>query len=121
MRPRHRAARRIAPTENCRALPAHQGDEHLVVGRNLARRAQRKGRAGLRAWLQKFPAMFLFSRGYEKKDLELGPQFYLGQGVKDVIVFNPYTNVVHHFDADGDREYQSPITLRSKCGCQVEV
>ena len=63
----------------------------------------------------------IISRGYEKKDLELGPPFYLGQGVKDVIVFNPYTNDVHHFDADGNHEYQSPITLRLKCGCQVEV
>ena len=33
----------------------------------------------------------VISKGYEAKDLDIGPQFYLAQGVKDVVVFNPYT------------------------------
>lgn len=61
----------------------------------------------------------IISKGYEKKDLELGPPFYLGQGVKDVIVHNPYTGAVRHFDSSGDRSYQSPTTLTLHCGCQV--
>lgn len=31
------------------------------------------------------------SAGYEAKDLEIGPRFYLTQGVKDIIVFDPHT------------------------------
>ena len=30
----------------------------------------------------------VISKGYEAKDLEIGPQFYLAQGVKDAVVFN---------------------------------
>jgi len=33
------------------------------------------------------------SKGYEKKDLEIGVPFYLANGVKDVVVFNPYTSI----------------------------
>lgn len=36
------------------------------------------------------------SKGYEAKDLEIGPPFYLSQGVKDVIVFDPLTLLVLH-------------------------
>jgi len=31
----------------------------------------------------------VISKGYEAKDLEIGPRFYLSQGVKDVVVFDP--------------------------------
>ncbi len=34
------------------------------------------------------------SKGYEAKDLEIGPPFYLAQGVKDVIVFDPTSLLV---------------------------
>jgi Uma2 family endonuclease len=34
------------------------------------------------------------SKGYEAKDLEIGPRFYLLQGVKDVVVFDPGTLLV---------------------------
>ncbi len=63
----------------------------------------------------------IVSKGYEKKDLELGPPFYLGQGVKDVVVFDPYTGVIRHFDAVGEHDYQSPTTLTLRCGCQVTI
>jgi Uma2 family endonuclease len=64
----------------------------------------------------------IISLGYEKKkDLELGPPFYLGQGMKDVIAVNPYIGEVRHFDADGDHRYQTPTTLTLKCGCQITV
>jgi len=63
----------------------------------------------------------IISKGYEKKDLELGPPFYLAQGVKDVIVYNPYTQKARHFDATGDSDYQSPVTLTLHCGCQVTL
>lgn len=63
----------------------------------------------------------IISKGYEKKDLELGPPFYLGQGVKDVIVHNPYTGAPRHFDSAGERSHQSPTTLTLHCGCQVTL
>jgi Uma2 family endonuclease len=63
----------------------------------------------------------IISKGYEKKDLELGPPFYLSQGVKDVIVHNPYTGAIRHFDAAGERNYKSPTTLTLHCGCQVTI
>jgi Uma2 family endonuclease len=63
----------------------------------------------------------IISKGYEKKDMELGPPFYLGQGVKDVIVYNPYTGTTRHVDCSGDRTHQSSTTLTLHCGCQVTV
>jgi Putative restriction endonuclease len=63
----------------------------------------------------------IINRGYERKDLQLGPPFYLSQGVKDVIVYDPYTQEVRHFDIDGCHNYQSVVTLTLKCGCQVTV
>jgi Uma2 family endonuclease len=63
----------------------------------------------------------ILSKGYEKKDLELGPPFYLAQGVKDIIVHDPYTGMVRHIDCAGTRDYQSSINLRLHCGCQVTI
>ena len=58
----------------------------------------------------------VISKGYEAKDLEIGPQFYLSQGVKDVVVFNPYTLVVLHVRRDGVERYISPVEMRLECG-----
>jgi len=63
----------------------------------------------------------IISKGYEKKDLELGPPFYLGQGVQDVIVYDPYTKVTRHFTATGRREYAESVTLALQCGCQLTL
>jgi Uma2 family endonuclease len=63
----------------------------------------------------------VISRGYEKKDLELGPPFYLGQGVKEVFVFDPYTKAIHHFVPGGEYHYQSPHRVTLQCGCQVTI
>lgn len=45
----------------------------------------------------------IISKGYEKKDLEIGVPFYIANGVKDVVVFNPYTMEVFHFRQDETR------------------
>lgn len=63
----------------------------------------------------------IISRGYEAKDLELGPPFYLAQGVQDVIIYNPYTNEVDRFEQAAHTEFQSPVTLTLHCGCEVTV
>lgn len=63
----------------------------------------------------------IISRGYEAKDLQLGPPFYLAQGVQDVIIFNPYTDQVDRFERDAHTQFQSPVTLTLHCGCEVTV
>jgi Uma2 family endonuclease len=61
------------------------------------------------------------SKGYEAKDLEIGPQFYLAQGVKDVVVFNPYTLLVLHARRDGVQRHVSPVPISLECGCRCLV
>jgi Uma2 family endonuclease len=60
----------------------------------------------------------IISKGYEAKDLEIGPQFYLAHGVKDVVVFNPYTLLVLHVRRDQVQRYVSPVTIDLECGCR---
>jgi Uma2 family endonuclease len=63
----------------------------------------------------------ILSRGYEKKDLELGPPFYLEQGVKYLLVLDPYESIVRHFSAAGETQYVSPYAFTLACGCEVTV
>jgi Uma2 family endonuclease len=63
----------------------------------------------------------VISKGYEAKDLEIGPHFYLSQGVKDVVVFNPYTLLVLHVRRDGATRNISPIEIALECGCKCVV
>ncbi len=61
------------------------------------------------------------SKGYEAKDLEIGPPFYLLQGVKDVVVFDPLTLLVLHVRKDRTTRQISPVEIELECGCKVEV
>jgi Uma2 family endonuclease len=61
------------------------------------------------------------SKGYEAKDLEIGPHFYLSQGVKDVVVFDPYTLLVLHVRRDKVSRMVSPVTIALECQCRCEV
>jgi putative restriction endonuclease len=61
------------------------------------------------------------SKGYEAKDLEIGPHFYLSQGVKDVVVFDPYTLLVLHARRDGVTRQLSPVSIMLECGCRCVV
>ncbi len=61
------------------------------------------------------------SKGYEAKDLEIGPRFYLSQGVKDVVVFDPSTLLVLHVKPTGAQRLVSPVTLEFACGCTCTV
>jgi Uma2 family endonuclease len=63
----------------------------------------------------------VISKGYEIKDLEIAPRFYLWQGVKDVIVFDPYTLFVSHIRRDGATHHVSPVTIELECGCRCMV
>lgn len=61
------------------------------------------------------------NKGFEAKDLELAPPFYLSQGVKDVVVFDPATLLVLHVRRDGARRHTAPAALQLECGCELEV
>lgn len=61
------------------------------------------------------------SKGYEYKDPELGPSFYLAQGVRDVLVFDPQTLPVLHVRRDRAERLVSPVTRPLECGCTVTI
>jgi Uma2 family endonuclease len=61
------------------------------------------------------------SKGYEAKDLEIGPPFYLSQGVKDVVVFDPLTMLVLHVRKERTARQVSPVEIALECGCRVLV
>jgi Uma2 family endonuclease len=63
----------------------------------------------------------VISKGYEAKDLEIGPGFYLSQGVKDVVVFDPTTLLVLHATPTATRRAVSPHAIDFACGCSLVV
>ena len=63
----------------------------------------------------------VISKKYEAKDLEISPPIYLANGVKDVVVFNPYTMEIFHFRSGETREMISPVEILLECGCSYVV
>lgn len=63
----------------------------------------------------------VISKKYERKDLEISPPIYLANGVKDVVVFNPYTMEIVHFRAGETRNLTSPVEIEFECGCTCTV
>lgn len=63
----------------------------------------------------------IISEGYEQKDLEIAPGFYLSMGVKDVLIFDPQLTEVYHHRRDGKKRLASPIQIRLECGCSCEI
>lgn len=63
----------------------------------------------------------VISRGFEAKDLEIGPNFYLAQGVKDVVVLDPDTLYVLHATRAGAQRLLSPVEIVLACGCTCMV
>jgi Uma2 family endonuclease len=63
----------------------------------------------------------VISKKYEAKDLEISPPIYLANGVKDIVVFNPYTNEVLHFREGETRNLTSPVEIQFECGCSCTV
>ena len=61
------------------------------------------------------------SKGYEAKDLEIGPRFYLTNGVADIVVFDPATLLVLHVRRDRTMRHVSPVQIELECGCRVVV
>lgn len=63
----------------------------------------------------------VISKGYEAKDLTIGPSFYLSQGVKDVVVLDPHGLTVLHARKDGTRRLISEVDIDLECGCSCRV
>lgn len=61
------------------------------------------------------------SKGYEAKDLEIAPAFYLSQGVKDVVVFDPSTFLVLHVRKDSAQRLVAPAEVGLECGCIINI
>lgn len=63
----------------------------------------------------------IISPGYEYKDVMLNPQFYLAQGVNDVLIVDPRAGVVTHYKAAAATTHHTPVTISLQCGCQCTV
>ena len=63
----------------------------------------------------------IVSPGFERKDLEIGPPFYLAQGVRDVVVSDPRSRVVTHFRVGSVETFTAPVSIKLACGCTVDV
>ena len=63
----------------------------------------------------------IISKGYEAKDMLISIPFYVSQNVKDIIVFNPYTNRVTHVRGDQRTEHDSPVDITLLCGCACTI
>lgn len=63
----------------------------------------------------------VLSPGGDRKDLEVGPKFYLSQGIRDVIVVHPEDGWADHFTADNRVRYSTPKTISLACGCDLTV
>ena len=64
----------------------------------------------------------VISQGYEAKDTVIGVPFYRSQGIRGIVILDPYTNAVTHHQPDGTTaEHVSPVTLDFACGCTCVV
>ena len=65
----------------------------------------------------------VLSKDYEYKDLVLSPPFYLENGVRDVLIYDPRTGVVLHYrpDRPAPQSLTSPVHLSLECGCEITV
>ncbi len=61
------------------------------------------------------------SPNYEAKDLEIGPPFYLSQGVKDVIVLDSRTLLVLHVRQGGATRGVAPQQITLACGGRLSI
>ena len=63
----------------------------------------------------------ILSKNYEKKDTEISLPFYLSQGVRDIVLLDPLTSCVSHYQDATLALHQSPAELIFACGCRVTV
>ena len=63
----------------------------------------------------------VLSQRSRHKDLVVSPPFYLEMGVKDVLVYDPFTDDIHHFRRDGDLRFKPGQTVKLECGCLLDI
>jgi Uma2 family endonuclease len=63
----------------------------------------------------------IISPGYEYKDVVLNPQFYLSQGVGDVVIVDPRSGAVTHYRGAGVANLYAPVTIELLCGCSCMI
>jgi len=64
----------------------------------------------------------IISKDYAAKDLVIGVPFYQRVGIRDIIVFDPETDLVRHWRNGGnEKTYPSPVTIDLLCGCSITV
>lgn len=63
----------------------------------------------------------IISKDYAEKDLQIGVPFYIAQGVKDVVVFDPDTGQVTHHHHGITDNLSSPVPVTFSCGCTCTV
>ncbi len=64
----------------------------------------------------------ILSKGYEAKDLDVGVPFYRRMKIKDIIVVDPDSGAVLHYQgALPARELTSPVEITLQCGCHCTV
>ena len=59
----------------------------------------------------------IISKDYEAKDREIGVPFYLSQRIRDVVLFDPYTNEISHYVDGVEHTMKSPSAVVLQCGC----
>ena len=65
----------------------------------------------------------IISKNYEYKDLVLSPPFYLSNGVKDILIFDPRSKVILHHRKEWTepKQFSSPARFELECGCEVTI
>lgn len=64
----------------------------------------------------------VLSKDYEAKDLIIGVPFYRQIGIRDVVVLDPESGKVTHWQNNQpERSYVSPVNLTFLCGCSCTV
>jgi Uma2 family endonuclease len=63
----------------------------------------------------------IVSPGYEYKDITLNPQFYLAQGVEDVVIVDPRAGAITHYRKSGVSNHHAPMKIELQCGCECTV
>ena len=63
----------------------------------------------------------IVSPGSHHKDLVVGPPFYLAQGIRDVVVFDPRTGEIFWHTPVGEKRLTTPTKVAFACGCEATV
>lgn len=63
----------------------------------------------------------IISQRSREKDLVLSPPYFLEMGVKDILVVDPFEDMIHHFRQGSSIRFKSGKTVLLECGCQLEI